>query len=93
MSEIKTGGQAFPSNYTLSDGALFIYNGMTMRDYFAAKAMQSLIEKSTLLVQTILKDGSHHGSTDEFMDIHRKGISESAYQYADAMLAEREKGE
>lgn len=36
MSEVKTGGPAFPS--WKEDGA-FAY-GMTLRDYFAAKAMQ-----------------------------------------------------
>ena len=44
MSEkIKTGGPAFPTETIHkigSDG--YIYEGMTMRDYFAAKAMQSL---------------------------------------------------
>ena len=30
----ETGGPAFPTN---------LYNGMTLRDYFAAKAMQGLI--------------------------------------------------
>jgi len=34
MSDINTGGQAFPDKYT---------NGMTLRDYFAAKAMQSIV--------------------------------------------------
>ena len=35
---IKAGEPAFPRNYN-SDG----HNGMTLRDYFAAKAMQSLV--------------------------------------------------
>ena len=30
----ETGGPAFPTN---------LYNGMTLRDYFAAKAMQGLL--------------------------------------------------
>lgn len=77
MNEINTGGQAFPSNYTLSDGALFIYNGMTMRDYFAAKAMQSSLI-----------------TNDSYPDENwRIGIAMDAYKMADAMLAEREKGE
>jgi len=36
--DINTGGPAFP----LGDG---VHRGMTLRDYFAAKAMQALIEK------------------------------------------------
>ena len=35
MSEIKTGGPAFPKG----DG---VYRGMTLRDYFAAKALQGM---------------------------------------------------
>ena len=33
----ETGGPAFPHGYTHSD-----YSGMTLRDYFAAKAMQNV---------------------------------------------------
>lgn len=37
MSEIKTGGPAFPKNFGVPN------EGMTLRDYFAAKAMQAHI--------------------------------------------------
>lgn len=37
MSDIKTGGPAFPSHGTIGEVAP---EGMTLRDYFAAKAMQ-----------------------------------------------------
>jgi hypothetical protein len=42
MKNTNTGGSAFPSKreHTTKEG-------MTLRDYFAAKAMQSLILKST----------------------------------------------
>lgn len=40
MSGINNGGAAFPSAYS-SDGN----NGMTLRDYFAAKAMQELLSQ------------------------------------------------
>ena len=36
MSTTNTSGPAFPTN----DGC---YNGMTLRDYFAAKAMQAIL--------------------------------------------------
>jgi hypothetical protein len=49
--------------------------GMTLRDYFAAKAMQSLITASVTEPGCV-------GSTDN--------ISEYAYQFADAMLKARE---
>lgn len=44
MSDINTGGSAFPALYA-GNGT----EGMTLRDYFAAKAMQSLI---TIQLQT-----------------------------------------
>jgi len=46
MSEINTGGPAFPGPYANENGsieALFKQQGMTLRDYFAAKAMQGLM--------------------------------------------------
>jgi hypothetical protein len=35
-----TGGPAFPTEHTDTSG---LYDGMTLRDYFAAKAMQSYL--------------------------------------------------
>ena len=53
MSEkIKTGGPAFPSGEQYRNGAgdlcgkSSLYGGMTLRDYFAAKAMQGLLANS-----------------------------------------------
>ena len=43
MSEIDDGGGAFPRNV---EGKYFM--GMTLRDYFAAKAMQALIYDDAL---------------------------------------------
>ena len=40
MSTIDNGGPAFPS--TITDDSLHV-GGMSLRDYFAAKAMQGLI--------------------------------------------------
>ena len=37
MNEDKTGGPAFPAR------TIAMHQGMTLRDYFAAKAMQSLL--------------------------------------------------
>ena len=42
MSEIKDGGPAFPQ-YVINNGGAYVDGGMTLRDYFAAKAMQSFI--------------------------------------------------
>ena len=37
MNDIKTGGPAFPAH------TIAMYEGMTLRDYFAAKAMQGYV--------------------------------------------------
>jgi hypothetical protein len=66
-------------------------SGMSLRDYFAAKAMQALIEKTELLIRATLEDGTHHGAPEELMAKHKAAICESAYTYADAMLEAREK--
>jgi len=45
MSNTNTGGPAFPSGLidpsTPEDAVQSLHNGMTLRDYFAAKAMQA----------------------------------------------------
>ena len=61
------------------------YNGMTLRDYFAAKAMQAFI---TLQEEALTRDGfscdwSKNGTSSEI-------ISEQAYGVADAMMKARE---
>lgn len=74
----KTGGPAFPvTSYVNSDGETFESKpqGMTLRDYFAAKAMQGMLANPKLQEQ-ILKVG-------------QSWIEESAYAVADAMLKVR----
>ena len=71
-----TGGPAFPvpGLHENSD-----YDGMTLRDYFAAKAMQGLIAHEERAKQL----GSHNlGDFDVRVAI-------CAYRYADAMLEAR----
>ena len=41
MSNTNTGGPAFPASYYTDDGQWAKRDGMTLRDYFAAKAMQA----------------------------------------------------
>ena len=52
-----TGGPAFPSHGSMGEVA---HEGMTLRDYFAAKAMQALItaERGELHY--------HHGAADAY---------------------------
>lgn len=68
-----TGGPAFPAHhFDLAEGE----HGMTLRDYFAAKAMQGMLANPKLQEQ-ILKAG-------------QSWIEESAWSVADAMLKARE---
>ncbi|HBO2100216.1 TPA: hypothetical protein L4G69_002828 [Pseudomonas aeruginosa] len=69
------GGQAFPSESMYTSEA-----GMTLRDYFAAKAMQAWI--STYGVT------DRHPATNSTCDT----VAEQAYQVADAMLKARKAG-
>lgn len=39
-NQVTNGGQAFPSRDVYSNGDVVFNAGMTLRDYFAAKAMQ-----------------------------------------------------
>jgi hypothetical protein len=70
---------AFP--YSFPDGKQDEYTvayGMTLRDYFAAKAMPTLATQFYSLNQQLSK-----GTVPEL-------VSEVAYQFADAMLRARE---
>lgn len=45
MNEIKyTGGPAFPNSVKVTNEGFAELRGMTLRDYFAAKAMQGLLQ-------------------------------------------------
>ena len=67
-----TGGPAFPHSRLGSDA-----DGMTLRDYFAAKAMEGMWTNSELL--TTLKRGQES-----------EEIAMAAYEQADAMLKARQ---
>ena len=45
---MKYSQSAFPYILNLKDGSSVVSNGMTLRDYFAAKAMQALIDNDGL---------------------------------------------
>ena len=54
-----TGGPAFPGPYANENGhieVLFKQQGMTLRDYFAAKAMQGLCAGNSTDAQLIARD-------------------------------------
>lgn len=74
---ISQGGAAFPvcvpdvnAEYTYEDG-------MSLRDYFAAKAMQGLLAMP--------------GSIGGEQELVYSAFAQAAYKYADAMIAERSK--
>ena len=76
MIEKNTGGPAFPYQETVPDGLVNLtpQRGMTLRDYFAAKAMQGIC------------NGRSH--TD--LKGHAIASAKVAYELADAMLKARE---
>lgn len=80
MSTTNTGGPAFPRPFSVDDADPDIsypaHMGMSLRDYFAAKAMQGLLANPKLQ-QHITKVG-------------QSWIEDSSYAWADAMLKARE---
>ena len=83
MSEpINTGGPAFPCEWDYINSNRAEANGMTLRDYFAAKAM---------LVMWDAYDKGYCGLNDKD-EPNVKTIAGGAYQLADAMLKAREGG-
>lgn len=65
--------------------------GMTLRDYFAAKALHAVVQHiGAVLTMKGALDVASHAVLDKLMN--EKEWAQSAYQIADAMLAEREKG-
>jgi hypothetical protein len=74
-----TGGPAFPINVDSEMTCL----GMTLRDYFAAKAMQAMLTSPEFLV-VVTADEAVGGNAKE-------RVSNVAFAYADAMLKARQK--
>lgn len=79
------GGPAFPTAYTdyngLGDRVTEFMGGMSLRDYFAAKAMQQMQAAFySLGGEVTIRDAGPMAN-----------IAEAAYKMANAMLAERSK--
>ena len=70
-----TGGPAFPTEHTDTSG---LYDGMTLRDYFAAKAMQAVFTGAIMDGLTMNQD------------INCDKAAETAYTMADAMIKARD---
>lgn len=56
------------------------------RDHIALEAMKALLSKSVEVKKNIFKD------SDELLMPDSEELAEAAYEYADAMIARREKG-
>ena len=67
------GGPAFPASYYTDDGEFAKRDGMTLRDYLAAKAMQAYFaDPNVVFASDVIEAGSR-----------------AAYRIADAMLKAR----
>lgn len=77
MNEKTSGGPAFPT--AADNGHLTNQDGMTLRDYFAAKAMP-------ILLADYFESAGKTGFDEDWM----MGVAVDSYAMADAMLKARE---
>lgn len=85
MSKHNNGGPAFPSAPEADKIYNRINSGMTLRDYFAAKAMPALYRD--------FWDDFRSGVNCRVPEDWKMGIAIDSYAMADAMLKAREGGE
>lgn len=81
MSNKDNSGPAFPVTPENYDQSGYCGEGMTIRDYFAAKAMQGMI----------INGGYDYEETESNSTARSRLVAADAYRYADAMIAERDK--
>jgi hypothetical protein len=97
MSEIKDGGPAFPCQATINrdSGELiphqfgnddFVVPGVSMRDYFAAKALMGLLAEP---ISEGMQSTTSYIATPLEHDQPGDLMARSAYRLADAMLKAR----
>lgn len=72
---------AFPHVFKDADGTSYVANGLTMRDYFATRAM-------AVILQDLYNDEFYIGD-GEAGYVFAKQCAKTAYTMADAMLEER----
>ena len=80
MSKTDDGGPAFPREEYQTPTSALGQIGMSLRDYFAAKAMQGMLSNAEMMHD----DNGHRNNTFA-------NYAAAAYAQADAMLAERSK--
>lgn len=78
-TEVNTGGSAFPQMSIDHWNTPQLRGGMTLLDYFAAKAMQGFVEGNTAQGRPIVEAGSY-----EF-------IAQQSYEIAQTMLEAKRK--
>lgn len=76
------GGPAFPIYGKLNEWGYAEQPGMTLRDYFAAKAMVGILQDWT----EVVRDAMAESTTSERI----KHLAKRSYDIADAMLKARE---
>lgn len=86
MSEIETGGPAFPRTYN-GDG----HNGATMRDYFAINADMSRFEVSDIDLAALIAGRPMPKEPVDLIRWQYEIVAIARYMAADAMLAARSK--
>jgi hypothetical protein len=74
MNDINEGGPAFPGQVDNGTAGIQSFPGMTLRDYFAAKAMQGFCANPAA-----------SPTTDE----HFRNIAQDAFYLADTMITTR----
>ena len=92
MDNIETGGPAFPVEST----RCFDEFGMTLRDYFAAKAMSSTISNTNWFDEIVNLAGKRLDiDVNDKIAVRNAAIdhvAEVSYEFADAMLKARKGG-
>jgi hypothetical protein len=85
-SNLPFGGPAFP--FVFDDGRQRnVYTGMTLRDYFAAKAMPMALAEYRMLTER----GENEPMEEDWGILFGlSSVASKAYQLADAMLEARE---
>ena len=75
------GGPALPQSQESWGQGMLAPSGMSLRDYFAGKALNGLCANEKFLIVNAMAGAS--GA--------KRGVAEAAYEFADAMLALRGK--
>lgn len=81
MNTKPDGGPAFPM--AVPAGATNYFEGMSLRDWFAGMALQGYV---TVAMDYEIQQGAS-------WEDRKTAMAHYCYEFADAMLAEREKGE